>query len=189
MRFLIFFIFSFNLFAYWPWKKVMPVVPVCDRTEQVKNAIVKKIQKEEGLDMDCSSADKFLDTIKVLDLKNEGIKSLKVGDFAGLSSLYNLYLDLNELSTLPSGVFSGLSSLKWLILKHNKLSVLPDGVFKGLSSLEALILNHNKLSTLPSGVLSDLSSLELLYITGNSFSPIERLRIEKEVPHAKVHFF
>ena len=158
MKVFIFAVFSLNLFAYG-----QKVVSVCDRTEQVKEAIVAKLQPVSS-SMDCDLANVLLDQIYALNLKKKGIESLKVGDFSGLPSLWWLRLGHNSLSALPVGLFSDLPSLKWLGLDDNKLSVLLVGVFSGLSSLQRLDLARNNLSDLPAGLFSDLPSLEKLYL-------------------------
>ena len=121
--------------------------------------------------------------------------ALKVGDFDGLSSLEELYLQSgNRVTELPAGVFddlssltklqigltgiatlqpdvfSNLSSLTTLVLSFNALSVLPAGVFDGLSSLTQLRLSGNSLVALPAGAFDDLSSLTQLWLDSNALT-------------------
>ena len=143
------------------------IVPVCDRTPEVRDEIVKLVPEVS----DCADVteshlaeirrDFFhggLERVYVLGfpstrrLPPPPLRELKVGDFSGLSSLRTLYLDRTGLMTLPEGIFSGLSSLEALYLDNNGLSTLPAEVFSGLSSL----LYHN------SGKISSCITVELL---------------------------
>ncbi len=182
MKLFIFAAFSFHLFAYGE-----KVIPVCKRTPQVRDAIVKKLKVFVDSQIDCTLADGLLDQVYSLDLEHKGIELLKVGDFSGLASLDLLLFGYNNVSDLPSGIFSGLISLRWLHLRRNKLSALPVGIFSGLTSLRLLDLQHNNLSNLPSGIFSGLHSLHELVI--DSSLKKEKDRIRKELPFgAKITF-
>ena len=100
-------VFFFTLFSYGQGN----VLSVCDRTPQVKEAIVEKIKQETGVE-DCSLMKPLLSFIEILFIEESGITALKSGDFSGLSSLDMLDLSNNQISDLPEDVFSGLSSLK-----------------------------------------------------------------------------
>ena len=144
--------------------------PVCDRTPQVRDAIVAAVS---GVNNCRNVTGVHLAAITELRLESKNITALKTGDFDGLSSLTGLLLRrLTPLTTLPEGVFSGLSSLSWLNLESNQLTTLPEGVFSGLSSLTSLNLRYNQLTTLPEGVFSGLSSLEGLWLNGNPLTTL-----------------
>ena len=142
--------------------------PVCDRTDQVRDEIVVV----SGVSTCGGVTDANLAAITVLSLTSVGITSLKEGDFSGLTSLRELYLDSNELSPLPDGVFSGLTALQVLQLESNDLSSLPDGVFSGLTSLQELYLHYNDLNSLPDGVFSGLTALQEIYLYANDLSSL-----------------
>lgn len=77
---------------------------VCDRTPQVRDALVQSLPSPPR---NCRNVtDAHLASIDLLHLSDQGITALKVGDFAGLSSLTTLNLTGNELTTLPLGLFS-----------------------------------------------------------------------------------
>ena len=142
--------------------------PVCDRTEQVRDEIVYQAEVSA-----CGGvSDAHLAAITSLDFNFAGITSLKEGDFSGLTSLQELYLNGNDLSLLPAGVFSGLTSLERLDLQENQLSSLPAGVFSGLTSLRELDLESNQLSLLPASVFSGLTSLETLDLQENQLGSL-----------------
>ena len=118
-------------------------VSICDRTEQVREAILARVNDTETSCGNVTTGQ--LAGISTLGLSSEGIETLQAGDFSGLPSLTTLYLHRNSLTSLPSGVFSGLSSLTTLYLHSNGLTGLPSGVFSGLSSLTTLDLGINSL--------------------------------------------
>ena len=143
--------------------------PACDRTEQVRDAIVAQVS---GVSTCGGVTDAHLAAIMSLEFNSAGITSLQEGDFSGLTALQVLALDANELSSLPAGVFSGLTSLERLDLQENQLSSLLAGVFSGLTALRELYLNDNQLSLLPASVFSGLTSLETLYLHYNDLSSL-----------------
>ena len=160
-------------------------VSVCDRTPQVKDAIME-IVREIDDSIECSDTDLMklmLSEIEALDLEGggsglitrvfvENIASLKPGDFSGLSSLRQLDLSSNNLTTLPEGIFSGLISLNYLFLRNNNLTTLPQGLFSGLASLEEISMSENNLASLPEGLFSGLASLDTLYLYENNLTSL-----------------
>ena len=135
---------------------VSTLTPVCDRTPQVRDAIVAAVP---GVS-DCNDVTEVhLAVITGLDLENKNISSLKDGDFDGMTVLFELRLQNNRLQTLPANIFSGLSSLSVIYLNNNQLTNLPPTVFTGLTSLTNLYMNVNRLVTLPQNVFTGLSSL------------------------------
>ena len=137
---------------------------VCDRTEQVRDAIVEEADVD-----DCAMV-----TVELLagirggiHLSRAGITSLQSGDFAGLTSLRVLELNNNSLAPLPAGVFSGLTALIVLDLIRTEQGTLHEDVFSSLPALEVLDLDYNNLTSLPAGVFSGNRRLAELDLTGN----------------------
>ena len=144
-------------------------VSVCDRTPQVRDAIVAAVPNVS----DCANVTAVdLATIMRLDIRSQNITALKEGDFNGLTVLEYLYLDDNELSSLLSGIFDDLTVLKYLSLGNNALSSLPEGIFDELIKLETLYLYDNELSSLPSGIFDDLTALEYLSLRNNELGSL-----------------
>ena len=141
----------------------MPEVPVCGRTPQVRDALVRAT----GKPCDKITAPNLAAVDPELDFYGKGLTSLKAGDFAGLSSLKILGLWNNNLGTLPVGVFKGLSDLRTLRLQGNNLHTLAVGVFEGMPNLVQLVLSHNRLTSLPAGVFKDLRNLVFLVMCCN----------------------
>ena len=98
--------------------------PVCDRTPQVRDAIVAAVP---GVSNCRNVAEAHLAAITSLPLDNKSITALKVGDFDGLTTLTELWLNNNQLSALPAGIFDQLNALTTLSLWGNQLSALPAG--------------------------------------------------------------
>ena len=149
---------------------VSTLTPVCDRTPQVRDAIVAAVR---GVS-DCNDVtDAHLAAIRgLLDLRNKNISALKPGDFDGLSSLQDIRLDRNQLRALPADIFSGLSSLRTLYLGDNQLTSLPADVFSELSALTDLFLHENRLASLPVDLFAGLSALRQINLHTNRLTTL-----------------
>ena len=136
-------------------------VDICDRTPQVRDAIL------EALDVDdCAAVDSHdMAYLQRLPLGGKGLTTLRAGDFEGLSGLRELDLWENQLATLPVDLFDGVGRLRHLNLDRNQLTILPSGVFNGLHGPLALYLRDNQLTTLPAGVFPP--NLRQLYLEDN----------------------
>ena len=143
------------------------ITPVCDRTPQVRDAILDNIS---GIS-DCAQVtETHLVGILGLNLQNRNSTALKAGDFDGLISLTWLWLQGNQLSSLPAGLFDHLDALTTLWLQGNQLSSLPAGLFDHLDALTYLNLQGNQLSSLPAGLFDGLTALEELFLSGNQLT-------------------
>ena len=120
---------------------------VCDRTPQVREALVAKAQENRAAATNCSlvTTDDLAGITGTLALNNRGIAALKPGDFAGLGGVGQVLLSTNGLSALPAGVFDGLGAVSLLNLFSNALGAesLEDGVFEPLTRLFQLDLVSN----------------------------------------------
>ena len=151
---------------------------ICDRTEQVQDAIIAKLN--EGLDTpevtDCATvtAEDLSGITGAMDLSIEEIPALKSGDFEGLSNLGSLQMIDSGLETLPEDVFDGLTSLTRLfIIGNDDLEELPEDIFDGLTGLESLHVSGNAaLSELPEDIFDGLTSLGFLHLAENSLSEL-----------------
>ena len=168
-----------------------PFVPVCDRTPQVRDAIVAALPDVSDC-ADVTAADlasitrlnlgsrnittfkandfNGLTALEFLDLWNNGLGSLPAGIFDELTKLKEIILTNNDLIRLPAGLFDKCTALEYLSLWKNDLVRLPAGLFDKLTALEYLSLSENELSNLPAGLFDGLTALERLYLYNNSLS-------------------
>ena len=163
---------------------VTPTPGICDRTQQVRDAIVARVSGAEKCN-EVTVAD--LAGIGFLRIVDKGLTALEAGDFAGLTALETLSVTRNpSLTALPSGVFSGLTALVGLTLSENGLETLPANVFSGLTALEQVALLDNALRTLPAGVFSGLTRVQNLALQGNdlTFAPRDRVLRPDGVAHS-----
>ena len=128
------------------------------------------------------------DTLEVLDLSNNQLKSLP-NDFNRLHKLKILFASNNSFEILPEilGACTNLRiigfkanqitqvpenalpiNLQWLILTDNAIAELPASIGR-LGSLKKLMLAGNKLKSLPSS-LENCQQLQLLRISANAFN-------------------
>ena len=141
---------------------------VCNRTEAVAAAIAKAVRIT-----DCRVITELdLALMTSLDLSNQSIKTLKVGDFDDMLSLRTLYLNDNDLTSLPNGIFDDLVSLRELRLNSNKLTTVPGDIFSNLRSLTNLYLQSNDLSALPSDAFDGLSALSSINLQSNDLTSL-----------------
>lgn len=152
-----------------------PSPPVCDRTPQIRDEIVRWINAVQIAEVsDCTEVTaEHLARVEYLGPGHAGISELREGDFNGMSSLEALYLVDNTLTSLPPGIFRGLTALEALELDQNQLSSLEPGLFDGLLSLESLSLNMNQITSLPKRVFNDLASLTRLSMDSNNLEYLD----------------
>ena len=151
---------------------------ICDRTPQVQDAILRKVDiasERAGVTRpkDCSEVTAaHLALVQSLGLARGNLTALQEHDFNGLVSVHLIELVETTVTTLPEGLFQGLNNLKVLLLYYNSLATLPEGLFQGLSNLEALSLDNNSLTVLPENLFQGLDSLEWLDFSNNSLSAL-----------------
>nr|XP_006824388.1 PREDICTED: carboxypeptidase N subunit 2-like [Saccoglossus kowalevskii] len=99
-----------------------------------------------------------------------GITEISSSAFAGVTSLTELILHSNELTSLPETVFKELSNLKQLNISHNSLTSLPSGIFHNLTDLTTLDLSYNNLQSLNSSLFDGLYNLHVLRLYDNDIT-------------------
>ena len=97
-------------------------------------------------------------SLRIVSFENCGIESVSNGDFANQrSSLQELHLSLNELSTVP--VLNTLTALQVLNLHGNdRIRTIGDDAFNGLSSLQTLALSQMGVSTINANAFNSVRS-------------------------------
>ncbi|MCY4376849.1 MAG: fibronectin type III domain-containing protein, partial [Spirochaetaceae bacterium] len=137
---------------------------VCARTPAVRDAIVAAVA---GVAACGEVTAAHLSAIAALDLAEQGLVSLRSGDFDGLTAVAELDLSGNRLSTLRPADFDGLTALQRLRLDGNRLHILPAGAFAGMTALTHLYLHDNRLAALRADHFADLGALRELWLAGN----------------------
>ncbi len=144
-------------------KKVSrPFLPVCDRTAQVRDAIVAAVSVSTCGDV----TEVHLAAIDSLRVVGTSLSELQADDFSGLTALTWLNLRGNQLTSLPDRIFDSLTALTWLNLGNNHLSTIPPEL-GNLSNLTYLHLGRNQLSGEIPVTLGNLNSLTYLSLGGN----------------------
>ncbi|MGR3914825.1 MAG: fibronectin type III domain-containing protein [Gammaproteobacteria bacterium] len=171
------------------WSVVASVEPgsgICERTPQVRDAIVAALQVA-----DCAGVtDAGLAGLARLDMRMREVRHLLPGDFAGLSALTELDLSQNLLVTLPQRVLA-IPTLTILNLSRNALRELQPHAFNETPALAELDLNRNHLSRLPANVFNNTPNLvklnlndnQLSALPGNVFAPLFT-RVSLAMPHS-----
>ena len=140
-------------------------VSVCDRTEAIKQAILKKLKKT-----DCAAVKaEHLKSILFLDLSYKEISAIEAKDFSGLINLKRLDLDSNDLLLLPSGLFNKLTSLETLKINSNNITLLSPNIFDKLVNLKVLNIESNEIIHLSPNIFDKLVNLKVLNIGHNNF--------------------
>ena len=167
--------------------RVHDMVSVCDRTPQVRDALVRKqgMSCEDIRPDDLRGIRGWLEIIggnvrigwnyqrnEPYYLWTDPIEALKPGDFGGLSGIRVLNLKKHSFTTLPDNVFEDMSGVTHMDLSSNDLTHLSPNTFTGLSGISNLDLSSNSLTDLSPDSLSGLSSLTSLELSDNGLTAL-----------------
>jgi Leucine-rich repeat (LRR) protein len=137
--------------------------------------IALKIQYKFISQMDASTSQATIFTRRVtsLTLQNCKIAHILPNSFSTLISLEELYLNMNEISSLAENFFKGIeTTLKKLELHSNKIKSFSRQLLSGLASLNYLDLRVNDLSSFNCEQMT--SNLQTLYLTSNKLKLVRR---------------
>ncbi|KAF7281424.1 leucine-rich tendon-specific protein [Rhynchophorus ferrugineus] len=127
-------------------------------------------------------------TIEDLDLsENLLVGPLGPKTFPKMSSINDLQLSHNSLSSIKMGALQGLSNLTTLRLQHNLIDVIEDHAFIHLTTLLSLDLAHNRIVAVSGASLAHLNSLTdldlrhnfLRALTADLIQPLKSLKVLK----------
>ncbi len=159
-------IFSFGLFLFSLAAPIAGFVSVCERTPQIRDAIITAIFQVPILSattavyspktgdlswyIDCMKLQaEHLKFIKRLYIKGN-IEELRPGDFGGLVNLEELDLNSRGLKKIPRGIHFP-DSITTLNLSYNYgLQANYEEILKQMPNLEVLKINHLEMPQLPS---------------------------------------
>ncbi|KAM7390160.1 hypothetical protein PAMA_008370 [Pampus argenteus] len=113
-----------------------------------------------------------LSTLVELDLSTNSISSLGCHDFANLTYLRKLSLYQNSISALQQCVFKDLIRLQYLKLQTNHITKLNAAFKENLPYLKQLHLNRNKLTSISEGEFKGLQSLQNLSLHENQINDL-----------------
>ncbi|KAL0978121.1 hypothetical protein UPYG_G00166160 [Umbra pygmaea] len=92
---------------------------------------------------------------------------LDASTLQNLTRLQHLFINHNQLAAVPSGLPSSLQQLR---LAHNLITSISPGTFGNLHNLTLLLLQGNRLSVIKETDFTGLLSVNLLDLSGNNFS-------------------
>ena len=139
--------------------------PLNQRTRQVRDAILKAV----GMANPDAVTPAHLAGIAELDLSDQGITSLRSGDFSGLTTLESLDLEDNAITDIVP--LAELTTLTHLYLTGNSISDIS--ALKHATALIRLFLPNNSINDI--SALKGLTTLTHLHLNGNSISDISPL--------------
>lgn len=178
-----FLILVFGLYSVWGYGQM---VSVCDRTQQVRDAIIGKLSwkfsfEDQALrEGDCYLAGELLKNIETLDLSEKEITLLEPGDFEGITRLVILNLSGNFLETVRADIFRGSKVLE-LDLSNNQLTNIDPDMSEVFNKVNVIDLSGNKLTHLPPGIFSGTPHYGKIILRNNAFPAAEKIRIIKEL--------
>uniref|UniRef100_A0A3Q2PQ72 LRRCT domain-containing protein n=1 Tax=Fundulus heteroclitus TaxID=8078 RepID=A0A3Q2PQ72_FUNHE len=108
--------------------------------------------------------------LRVLNLKGNRLTELSF--LRNLSSLTDLMLSGNQLSSITDNLFRRLTALENLDLSDNQLTSLPEGIFKNLLSIKVINLHNNNLTEVDAKLFEDQIFVERLYLSDNKLETL-----------------
>ena len=87
------------------------------------------------------------------------------------STVQQILLEVNLITTLPENVFISYSQLKRLDMSHNNIQYIFNGTFNGLFNMDTLDLSYNNLNKFPN-LTDSVSSLRSLNLAQNSITAL-----------------
>ncbi|XP_060804338.1 connectin-like [Amyelois transitella] len=114
-------------------------------------------------------------SIRQIILKSNKITTLERHSFAQMMMLSNLSLEDNQISELRTDVFFNLPNLHVLHLSNNNISLIHEGCFKHLNNLMELRLDNNYISVITREMFEGLENLSRLNLRNNKLAMIGNL--------------
>ena len=144
----------------------------CSRTQEVQDAILGELAGNPT----CSTVtDTQLASITELEITGYSSAGIVPGDFAGLAMLNELEIrDSPLLTTVPGNAFREVTtSLRELRLNANRISSLHEDAFDGLTALTELSLDDNSILSLDEDTFDGLTALTELSLDDNSILSLD----------------
>jgi Leucine-rich repeat (LRR) protein len=131
--------------------------------------------------LDSNLTFKNLNSLKVLNLTNNKLKSVDLFLFGFMSKLSELNLAYNNLSFINEKYFFNLKNLKMLILSFNQINSTDflKSNQSDLNNLEMLYLDHNKIVSIEENTFDLTLQLKFLSLNSNPVKNINEKSLEK----------
>ena len=110
--------------------------------------------------------------ITTLDLRRLELRELRAADLDGLTSLQELFVSYNQLTSLNANTFSSLTTLTDLDLGNNQLDSVHQNLFAGLTNLRRVALDNNGLSSVHEDIFDGLTSLRTIELQRNELTSL-----------------
>ncbi len=132
-------------------------VDICDRTEQIEEAVLRAIKDNTGSRPECHAVTEVqLAAVEGINVSGSRmgsqVTSLKSGDLSGLTNLTSFGAANSNLGTIPAGFFDANTNLTSIDLGVAQLTTLPAGIFDELTGLTSLRLERNFFASMPPGL-------------------------------------
>lgn len=114
-----------------------------------------------------------LPKLKELYLSDNGIMTIHPGAFLKLTSLEDVDLRNNEITSITAGIFDGLP-LKTLKLDDNLIKNIDANAFRNIPELSIVSLEYNHLSIFNNEWFTNNPKLRSLSMNGNNFKKLPR---------------
>ena len=157
--------------------------PLNGRTQKVVDAILAAVTIAEPTITNCQDVtNAHLGNVRdntptsdiSLDISNKNLRTLKSGDFTGLTSLGWIKLNNNQLTQLPADIFTPASALTTIHLDNNQISSLPANIFSNVANLQNLKLDDNNLTSIPENIFHSNTGLRTLDLQNNNLTSLPR---------------
>ena len=112
-------------------------------------------------------------TLENLDLQENQITTIKSNTFQGLNKLERLKFNHNKITTIQTNAFQGLNNLRNLNLHDNQITTIEPGTFQGLNNLKDLLITNNKITTIEPNAFQGLNNLRNLNLFSNQITTIQ----------------
>lgn len=105
--------------------------------------------------------------IKVLSIVDQKTLFIPSKIFEKLPKLVQLVVEHSQLQILAKSDFKGMTSLKEIRIERNNISTIEEGIFNEVPQLVHLNLAQNHIASLPSRAFAILTNLKSLVLNGN----------------------
>ena len=148
---------------------------ICAWINGVNNDETCDLRRSRSLWRHCNDYNSWWHPFQVISITHAGIKRTDNYTFSGHTSLVELNLNYNKL-TSPPLITSSKDSLNILRLNHNLISEIRSNYFHGFKKLEHIYFSNNLFQSAPDLSLSVQRTIQTLHLSHNQIENIDILR-------------